>query len=235
MAQSGPRFCPRCGTARVGDMAYCPNCGLDLRDLPRDEAVAGGPPPPPAPTAVAGAPGPAPAPPPPTAPARREPIREGTLLGRLFLPGLLVLLLLLAGGWVLGWGPFGRGAADNGPLIGGPTATPTSPFLPAVTAQPSFSAQPGPTAPPVGLTILSPADGSVVGAKNVTVIGTAPPGLRITQDISLGFDRHATADGTGHWAIDVELTEGQNDLKFRIGDDPSTTHTIRVIYLPPAS
>ena len=67
------------------------------------------------------------------------------------------------------------------------------------------------------------------------MIGTAPPGLRITQDISLGFDRHATADGTGHWAIEAELTEGQNDLKFRIGDDPATTQTIRVIYLPPAS
>ena len=129
------------------------------------------------------------------------------MLGRLFLPGLLVLLLLLAGAWVLGWGPFGRGS-DGGPLAGGPTATPSSPFLPAVTAQPSFSLPPGFTAPPVGLTILSPADGSVVGAKNVTVIGTAPPGLRITQDISLGFDRHATADGTGHWAIEAELSGG---------------------------
>lgn len=233
MASSGPRFCPRCGTARVGDMAFCPNCGLDLRERSRDDAVAGGPPPLPAPPAR-DAPGPPSASPSP--PVRDgERIREGTLLGRLFLPGLLVLLLLLAGGWVLGWGPFDRGAADNGPLVGGPAATPSSPFLPAVTAQPSFSLPPGFTAPPVGLTILSPADGSVVGAKNVTVIGTAPPGLRITQDISLGFDRHATADGTGHWAIEAELTEGQNDLKFRIGDDPSTTQSIRVIYLPPAS
>ena len=237
MASSGPRFCPRCGTARVGDMAFCPNCGLDLRELPRDEALAGGPavssgeslrePPSTSSDRL---------PEPPSARDGGEPIREGTLLGRLFLPGLLVLLLLLAGAWVLGWGPFGRGG-DDGPITGGPTATatPSSPFLPAVTAQPSFSLPPGFTAPPVGLTILSPADGSVVGAKNVTVIGTAPPGLRITQDISLGFDRHATADGTGHWAIEAELAEGQNDLKFRIGDDPSTTQSIRVIYVPPAS
>ena len=235
MAQSGPRFCPRCGTARVGDMAFCPNCGLDLRELPRDDPLAAGtrpPEPPPAPPARDDAAGP---PPPSSARDRSEPTREGTLLGRLFLPGLLVLLLLLAGVWVLGWGPFGRGGGDAGPLAAGPTATPSAPFLPAVTSQPSFSLPPGFTAPPVGLTILSPADGSVVGAKNVTVIGTAPPGLRITQDISLGFDRHATADGTGHWAIDAELAEGQNDLKFRIGDDPSTTQTIRVIYLPPAS
>jgi hypothetical protein len=67
------------------------------------------------------------------------------------------------------------------------------------------------------------------------VIGTAPPGLRITQDISFGFDQHATADGTGHWAIGVDLSEGENQLKFRIGDDASTAQTIRVIYLPPAN
>ena len=30
MAASGPRFCPRCGTERVGDMRFCPNCGIDL-------------------------------------------------------------------------------------------------------------------------------------------------------------------------------------------------------------
>ena len=233
MASSGPRFCPRCGTARVGDMAFCPNCGLDLRELPRDDAPAGGP------AVSSGEPRvPPSAPhdrPPEPRSYRGEPIREGTLVGRLFLPGLLVLLLLLAGAWLLGWGPFGRGGGGAGPLAGGPTPTPSSPFLPAVTAQPSFSLPPGFTAPPVGLTILSPADGSVVGAKNVTVIGTAPPGLRITQDISLGFDRHATADGTGHWAIEAELAEGQNDLKFRIGDDPSTTQSIRVIYLAPAA
>lgn len=238
MASSGPRFCPRCGTARVGDMAFCPNCGLDLRELPRDEALADGP------AVSSGETGREPPSVPSDRPAeprsardRGEPIREGTLLGRLFLPGLLVLLLLLAGAWLLGWGPFGRGGDDDGPFAGGPTATasPSSPFLPAVTAQPSFSLPPGFTAPPVGLTILSPADGSVVGAKNVTVIGTAPPGLRITQDISLGFDRHATADGTGHWAIEADLADGENQLRFRIGDDPSTTQTIRVIYLPPAS
>lgn len=233
MAPSGPRFCPRCGTARVGDMAFCPNCGLDLRDLPSDPTAPGGvphPSPPRVPAAPSGPP-----PPPPLRRDRGEPVREGTLLGRLVLPGLLVLLLLLGGAWLLGLGPFGR-ASGEGPIAGGPaaSATPSSPFLPAVTAQPSLSLPPGFTAPPVGLTILSPADGAVVGAKNVTVIGTAPPGLRITQDISLGFDRHATADGTGHWAIDAELSQGENQLRFRIGDDPSTTQTIRVIYLPPA-
>jgi hypothetical protein len=103
-----------------------------------------------------------------------------------------------------------------------------------VTSQP-LSIPPGLTAPPVGLTILSPADGAVVGTKQVTVIGTAPPGLGITQDISLGLDRHTTTDGTGHWAIQADLSEGENQLKFRIGDDGSTTQTIRVVYLAPAA
>ena len=140
---------------------------------------------------------------------------------------------MIAAAWFVGIGPFARDAGDPGPLAADPA--PTSPFLPAVTAQPSFLPSPGLTAPPVGLTILSPADRAVVGARELTVIGTAPPGLRITQDVSFGFDRHATADGTGHWAIGLELAEGENQLKFRIGDDPSTTQTIRVIYLPPAS
>ncbi len=90
-----------------------------------------------------------------------------------------------------------------------------------------------PGAPILGLTILSPTDGQTVVTKEVTVIGTAPPGLTITQDISFGLDQHATVDGTGHWAIKLELNEGDNKLTFRIGDDGSTKQTIRVIYTPP--
>jgi hypothetical protein len=147
-----------------------------------------------------------------------------------------VLAIVVGASWFVGLGPFAREGGNAGPLAGGTgNPAPTSPFLPAITSQPSFAPSPGLTAPPVGLTILSPADGAVVGAREVTVIGTAPPGLRITQDISFGFDRHATADGTGHWAIQVELTEGENQLKFRIGDDPSTTQTIRAVYVPPVS
>jgi hypothetical protein len=222
MSASGPSFCPRCGTERVGDMRFCPSCGLDLEQMPpgdRSAAEAAEPPP------VAEAPAV-----PPSFRDRGDPERPAwrPLLG----PGLLVLLVIAAA-WFVGVGPFARDAGDPGPLPG--TPVPTSPFLPAVTAQPSFLASPGLTASPVGLTILSPADGAVVGTREVTVIGTAPPGLRITQDISFGFDRHATADGTGHWAIGIELTEGENQLKFRIGDDPSTTQTLRVIYLPPAT
>jgi len=89
-----------------------------------------------------------------------------------------------------------------------------------------------PAAPIIGLTILSPTDGQVVASKDVVVLGTAPPGLTITQDISFGFDQHTTVDGTGHWAIKVGLNDGDNKLTFRIGDDHSTQQTIRVIYTP---
>jgi hypothetical protein len=89
-----------------------------------------------------------------------------------------------------------------------------------------------PPPPIVGLTILSPSDGQAVAAPEVTVIGIAPPGLSITQDISFGLDQHATSDGTGHWAIKVGLNEGDNKLTFRIGDDRSTEKSIRVTYTP---
>jgi hypothetical protein len=102
---------------------------------------------------------------------------------------------------------------------------------------PGGSSAPGasfvvPPPPIVGLSILSPTDGQAVAAPEVTVIGTAPPGVSITQDISLGLDQHATTDGTGHWAIKVGLNEGDNKLTFRIGDDRSTEKSIRVTYTP---
>lgn len=205
-------------------MGFCPNCGLDLGELPTDERSTTEPRPDASTPAVPSTATPG---------SRYDGSRDDPLLGRLVGPGLLVLLLLIGVAWFTGWGPFVR-PPGAGPLDSSEGATPTSPFLPPVTSQP-LSIPPGLTAPPVGLTILSPADGSVVGTKQVTVIGTAPPGLGITQDISLGLDRHTTADGTGHWAIQADLSEGENQLKFRIGDDGSTTQTIRVIYLAPAA
>jgi hypothetical protein len=68
----------------------------------------------------------------------------------------------------------------------------------------------------------------------VTVIGLAPPGLTVTRDVSFGLDQHATADGTGHWAINVGLNDGENKLKFRLGDDRSTERELRITYTPPA-
>lgn len=219
MAMIGPRFCPRCGNPRVGDMAFCPKCGLDLAQLPADqpERAIGEPPVSGDETREV----------PPRVRAD-EPPRKRRGPSRLLVPVLVVLALLLGAGWLGGIGPFARSGA---PGIGS-TASPTPPLFAPVTAPPT-SFGPGITASPVGLTILSPTEGAVVGTADLTVIGSAPPGLKITQDISLGFDRHTTSDGTGHWAIQVPLSAGQNELRFRIGDDPSTTQSIHVTYVPP--
>jgi hypothetical protein len=132
-------------------------------------------------------------------------------------PVVIVVLIVIVGLIVLGVLPR--------PQLGG---------SPASGGQPAPGGASGaPAALIVGLTILSPKDGQAVASKDLTVIGTAPPGLTITHDISFGFDQHATVDGTGHWAIQVGLNEGDNKLTFRIGDDHSTQQTIRVIYTPP--
>jgi hypothetical protein len=132
----------------------------------------------------------------------------------------IVLAALLVAIGLIGYGFLTRPAAPQ-------AGTPGGGVNPAVTASPV-------PAPIVGLTILSPTDGQVVATKEVTVIGTAPPGLTITQDVSFGLDQHTTVDGTGHWAIKVGLKDGENRLTFRIGDDQSTKKTIRVDYTPPA-
>jgi hypothetical protein len=58
--------------------------------------------------------------------------------------------------------------------------------------------------------------------------------LKVTRDVSFGLDQHATADGTGHWAMTVGLDEGENNLVFRLGDDRSTEKRLRVTYTPQA-
>jgi hypothetical protein len=121
-------------------------------------------------------------------------------------------------------------------LLMGPGAGANPPASPAGSngaVEPGGSAA-NPPALIIGITIQSPSDGQAVATKDVTVIGLAPPGLTVTRDVSFGLDQHATADGTGHWAIGVGLDEGQNDLVFRIGDDRSTEKRLRVIYKPQA-
>ena len=176
MADSGPRLCPRCGTARSAEMPYCPKCGLSIAELTEG----------------------------PTPESRLPRVPAVVIAAIVVLIGLIVFGLLTR---------FQFGGAGSG-----------SPLAPNATLVPG--------APILGLTILSPTDGQVVVTKEITVIGTAPPGLTITQDISFGFDQHAAVDGTGHWAIKVDLNEGDNKLTFRIGDDGSTRQTIRVIYTP---
>jgi hypothetical protein len=143
---------------------------------------------------------------------------------------LLVLLIVLAGLLVIGILPrpqIGGAASTSGQAA----ATASFGVLTTLPALASIA----PAAPIVGFAILSPTDGQAVASKDIVIIGTAPPGLTITQDISFGLDQHAKVDGTGHWAISVGLNEGDNKLTFRIGDDHSTQQTIRVIYTPQKS
>jgi hypothetical protein len=158
----------------------------------------------------------------PAAPAY---VRSEPATTRALVPMPLVAIAALVGVALLLYFGFFAGRAPSPP---GSAAT-TPPAGSATTASPAA------TPLLVGLTFLSPADGAVVATNKVIVIGTAPPGLTITQDISMGLDRHTPVDGTGHWAMEMELREGENQMTFRIGDDKSTARTIRVVYQPPAA
>ena len=197
---------------------FCPGCGLNVDDAPVDAlgrsldaastSLPPATPPSPPPTTV-----PSPAAAQPVSPTPRAP-RSG--LADRVSPGIAVILIALIVTSVLViFDVFSRPQPAAGS-----------------SAQPGES-QVAPSAAIVGMTILSPRDGDVVASKEVTVIGLAPPGLTITRDVSFGLDSHASADGTGHWAINVGLNEGRNDLVFRIGDDRSTEQRLRVIYTPP--
>jgi hypothetical protein len=206
MVESAPRFCPRCGVARVADMPFCAGCGLNFAEYETPSSV--GP-------RVGGSQIDAPPPSDVPAPAPTEtgpPVRR-----RLGIPPILMTAAIVVVG-VIALALFAGRLTGSSPGSGGQASAV------AVSTQPA--------APIVGLTILSPTDGQVVASKDVVVLGTAPPGLTITQDISFGFDQHTTVDGTGHWAIKVGLNDGDNKLTFRIGDDHSTQQTIRVIYTP---
>jgi hypothetical protein len=237
MAELGPRFCPRCGTERVAGLPFCPSCGLNLEQLAAPSFAPGGDAtaerPAPAPTLHA-ATGPDFPPHPPatsteTAPApsarvvptvsgadRERPPRQTSAPALVaILVVLLVVGLALAGTGLGGRiGAPGSSTAAPSPTVAGPTLAPTS------------------EAPPFGLAILSPLDGAVVGSHQVTVIGSAPAGITVVHDVPMWFDSRTTADGTGHWAMTVDLNKGENRLKFRLGDDKSTSKEIRVTYSP---
>jgi hypothetical protein len=197
--------------------AFCPGCGFDTTAIVQPTALpAAEPNPPPAGTVWPGI-DPEPstrtrdaARPATLAPAERRLPNRAILVG-----GVIVAVALI----VLGQLTRPRPAIvpPNDPVSGG--------------QQPPGASIVGPPLI-VGLTIQSPNDGQQVATKDVTVIGTAPPGLTITRDVSFGLDQHATADGTGHWAMSVGLDQGENKLKFRIGDDRSTEQTLRVIFTP---
>ena len=102
---------------------------------------------------------------------------------------------------------------------------------PTPTPQPTPTPTPAPTPPPI-LVISSPEDGDVVRTPSVQVVGTAPAGAEIVQEIDLFGDRRTSADDQGDWVLTVDLEDGDNDLVFRIGDDEATTKTLRIVYEP---
>jgi hypothetical protein len=224
MTQPRHRFCPRCGAAALDNLPFCAQCGFDLADVPRPDAKATEPAAvvptstqpaptsqPAAATAIATTPPQAVRVTPPLRPADRV-IARGRGIPPVIIAGFLVMVGLLGYG-LLSRPPAPSGIAPQGSGVA-PVATAGAPAL--IT----------------GLTILSPTDGQSVATKDINVIGTAPPGVTVTQDISFGLDQHTTSDGTGHWAMRVGLKDGENKLIFRIGDDSSTRKEIRVTYTP---
>ena len=102
---------------------------------------------------------------------------------------------------------------------------------PTPTPEPTPTPTPAPTPAPI-LVITSPEDGDVVQEPSVQVVGTAPAGAEIIQDLPFFADRRTSADEQGDWVLTVDLDEGDNDLVFRIGDDQATTKTLRIVYEP---
>ena len=206
MSDERRRFCPRCGTALVADLPFCPGCGLNTAETVDRPTIA----------AEAPIPDAASADPVETAPVAtvgtpiRRAVERASRMPTTILAALIVAAGLVVFGLLIRPQP---GAGSGGQGASGGAAAQTAALI-------------------VGLTIQSPTNGQVVATKEVTVIGLAPPGLTITRDVSFGLDSHATADGTGHWAINVSLNEGDNKLKFRIGDDRSTEQELRVEYKP---
>jgi hypothetical protein len=219
------RFCPRCGTTLVAGLRFCPSCGLDTTAAGR-----------PLPDGIAGADelagsddGGSSALETDAAstatPAQDRSVPSSPTLGRLddsrgIGTAIVIAAMIVAVGLVvfgfLTSPQRGPAAASQGAVVGPDGSTIAAPAV------------------IVGVSFESPADGQVVGTKDVTIIGLAPPGLKVTRDVSFGLDQHATADGTGHWAMTVGLDEGENNLVFRLGDDRSTEKRLRVTYTPQA-
>jgi hypothetical protein len=119
-----------------------------------------------------------------------------------------------------------------------PTSTPApNPTSAATPATPVPSAPIATVAPIVvePLEITSPAPGSTVTSGQVVITGTAPAGARIVRDIPFAFDETTVADAAGGWQMVVDLTEGANELVFRIGDDQAGAVAIGLTYAPPVS
>jgi hypothetical protein len=118
-----------------------------------------------------------------------------------------------------------------------PTLEPTAPATPEPTPTPTPIPTPEPTLAPtpepqLGLIFDFPRDGELLRDADINVIGRAPPGSTITRDIPMWFDDHTLTRDDGIWMMPIHLGDGQNVLRFRIGDDRSTEQVITVTYQP---
>jgi hypothetical protein len=107
------------------------------------------------------------------------------------------------------------------------TATPAPTAMVESTPEP----MPEPTQAPF-ITVSEPADGASVCALSPVVAfrGSALPGAVVKRG-----DQKATADASGQWAMELNLKEGENKLKFELDDDDDIKHEIRVTYCLPAN
>ncbi|MEA2623558.1 MAG: Glucodextranase, domain [Chloroflexota bacterium] len=130
--------------------------------------------------------------------------------------------------------PTGAPATVAATVAATPRATP--PATPLATGRPAPRPTPQPTEPPPGgspgLAIVFPSDGEVVHDRAFNVAGTGPPGGTVTRDVPLWFDDHVLVREDGNWLMPVTLGEGENVLRFRVGDDRSTERVVTVTYQP---
>lgn len=114
--------------------------------------------------------------------------------------------------------------------IAGLLAVGISAAIIAVLANPEFRASVTAPTPAGILEIVRPADGAIVTTNSVQVVGRAPAGAEIVQDVSFASDRRTSANAEGDWTLTVDLETGDNDLTFRIGSDRASAVALRVTY-----
>lgn len=115
-----------------------------------------------------------------------------------------------------------------------PTIVPTPTPSPTPTRSPSPAPSTEPTAEPeLGFAIDFPSDGESLTTRQINIIGTAPRGSTITHDVPMWFDEHTVTRSDGIWMMPISLSDGQNRLTFRIGDDRSTEIVVTVVYSSP--
>jgi hypothetical protein len=125
----------------------------------------------------------------------------------------------------------------SGTPIGAVAARTAAPATPKPTPKPTAKPTPRPTTTPRPTAprmfgVDDPSDGDRTSGTVVLVRGHAPPGTTITRDVPLWFDEHTVADADGHWSMEVSLGVGDNELRFRLGDDRSTDVVITVVSDP---